>query len=211
MRSFSLTSGFLDRMERNVTSSFAIFPFVQETLMMGPHPGFRLQCLVGVEGARHVPQMLASLIEVDNFDGPREGLGGQIPDPFRPVAHHDLQVSAVPSARPRFAEKAGAELLGGFDAAGIRGGIGSTDGIALLLPSRLSEDAAQLHFPRMRGSALDFALPTCGLLFHHGNSRPIHLYIEDLPFMRVAAFRFAGQQRTSDGCYHLRVLGNMHH
>jgi hypothetical protein len=105
--------------------------------------------------------------------------GGQVPNPFRPVAHHHPEEGAAPAPFPGFLIKALSELLGGFDGAGIGGGIGSADRVAILVPRGLGEDAPQLDFPGMRRLALDLTLPTHRLFLHHRDSRPIHLHVED--------------------------------
>src|ERR1019366_4727667 len=97
-----------------------------------------------------LPQMLTSVIKVDNVKGAGKVQGGEIPNPFRPVAHHHPEEGAAPAPFPGFLIKASAELLGGFDGAGIGGGSGSTDWVALRIRRRLGEDAPQLDFPRMR-------------------------------------------------------------
>jgi hypothetical protein len=105
--------------------------------------------------------------------------GGQIPNPFRPVAHHHPEERAAPAPLPGFPIKASAELLGGFHRAGIGGGSGSADRVTLPIPRGLGEDAPQLDFPRMRRLALDLAVPTHRFFLHHRHSRPIHLYVQD--------------------------------
>jgi hypothetical protein len=36
------------------------------------HPGFLLHCIIGVQLARQLPQVLAGVIEIDNLDRARE-------------------------------------------------------------------------------------------------------------------------------------------
>src|SRR5437870_12793611 len=64
---------------------FFDFPLVQQTLLVDLHPSFLLDFLLGIELARHCPQMLASMVEVDNLNGPGKVFGDQIPYPFRAV------------------------------------------------------------------------------------------------------------------------------
>ena len=45
---------------------------------------------LGVQLPHHLPQMLASVVEIDNPNRSRKVQGRHIPDPFRPVAHHHL-------------------------------------------------------------------------------------------------------------------------
>jgi hypothetical protein len=143
------------------------------------HPGLQLRGVIGVQLACQLPQMLTSVVKIDNVKGAGKMQGGQIPNPFRPVAHHHPQEGAAPAPFPGFPIKASAELLGGFDGAGIGGGIGSADRVALLIPRRLREDAPQFDFPRMGRLTGDFALPTHRLFLHHRDSRPIHLHVQD--------------------------------
>src|SRR5438132_284515 len=61
---------------------FFDFPLVQQTLLVDLHPSFLLDFPLGIELARHCPQMLASMVEVDNLNGPGKVFGDQIPYPF---------------------------------------------------------------------------------------------------------------------------------
>ena len=74
------------------------------------------------------------MIEIDDLDGAGKMWLGQIPDPFGPVAHDDLLFGATPAALPSFQIEPLAKLLGGFDGAGVGGGIRIADGVALLVP-----------------------------------------------------------------------------
>src|SRR5208282_4231800 len=119
-----------------------------------------LPSIVRVQAARPLPEMLTGVVKVDNLHRLGKVLGHQIPYPFGPVAHHHLLLGTTPAPFPGFPIKASPELLGGFDGAGIGGGIGSADRVALLIPRRLREYTSQFDFPRIRRLARDFALPT---------------------------------------------------
>src|SRR5512146_3059264 len=108
--------------------------------------------------ADHLPEMLTSVIEIDNLDGAGEVQLGQIPDPLGSVAHDDFLLCAAPATIPSFQIDPLAELFGGFDGAHVGGGVRITDGIALLIPLGLSEHTAQLGFPCMGWLALGLAL-----------------------------------------------------
>ena len=99
------------------------FPPIQQALLVDFHPGLLLPFIVGVQPASQLPQMLASVVKVDNLHRLGKVLGDQIPNPFGPVAHHHLLLGTTPAPFPGFPIKASAELLGGFDGAGIGGGI----------------------------------------------------------------------------------------
>src|SRR5580693_6932773 len=51
------------------THQFFDFPLVQQALLVDLHPSSLLGFLLGIELARHRPQMLASMVEIDNRDG----------------------------------------------------------------------------------------------------------------------------------------------
>src|SRR6266576_1326559 len=130
---------------------------------------------MGVQPTSHLPEMLASVIEIDNLDGPRKVQGNKIPDPFGAVADHDLLECTAPATSVGFRIDSPAKLFGILDGSGIRGGIGIADGIAFLIPRRLGEDASQFDLPSMGRLAFRLALPTDRLFLHHRNSRTIHL------------------------------------
>ena len=58
---------------------FFDFPFIQQALLVDLHPSFLFDFLVGIQLARHLPQMLASMVEIDNLDGVRKVFGDKIP------------------------------------------------------------------------------------------------------------------------------------
>ena len=123
--------------------------------------------------------MLTRVVKIDNLQRAGKVQGGQIPNPFGPVAHHHLLLGAAPAPFPGFPVKASAELLGGFNGAGIGGGIRRADRVALLIPSRLREHTSQFDLPRVGRLTGDLAVPTHGLFLHHGYSGPVHLHIQN--------------------------------
>lgn len=61
------------------------------------------------------------MVEIDDLDSAGKMLGGEIPDPLGAIADDYLLFGAAPAAFPGFDVQPLAELLGGFDSAGIRG------------------------------------------------------------------------------------------
>src|SRR5450756_1875670 len=64
--------------------------FIQHVLV-DHHPASLFGLLVEVQFACQVPQVLTSMIEIDNLNGPRKMEIGDVPDPFGSVADHDLK------------------------------------------------------------------------------------------------------------------------
>jgi hypothetical protein len=59
------------------------------------HPSLLLPCVVGVQLARQLPQVLAGVIKIDNLNRRREMQIGKIADPLGAVADHDLLYCAA--------------------------------------------------------------------------------------------------------------------
>jgi len=76
---------------------FFDFPLVQQALLVDLHPSFLLDCLLGIQLARHLPQMLASMVEVDNLNPVGEVFGDQSPDPYGSIADDHLLFGAAPT------------------------------------------------------------------------------------------------------------------
>src|SRR5271156_4065975 len=113
-----------------------------------------------MQPARHVPQVLASVKQIDDLDSTRKMQIGVIPDPFGSVTQDNFLCRAVPAALPRFQVDSFAKLVGIFNGAGVGGGIGIADGVAFFVPCGLSEDASELDFPCVGGLAFRLALPS---------------------------------------------------
>ena len=158
---------------------FFDFPLIQQALLVDLHPSFLLDFLVGIQLARHLPQMLASMVEVDNLNRVREVFGDQSPDPYGSIADYHLLFRAAPTTFYRFQIDALAKLFSGFDGSGVAGGIRIQDRLALLIPGGLREHTPQLDLPCMSWLALGLAWPTHRLFLHYGNSGPVHLHIQD--------------------------------
>ena len=86
--------------------------------------------------------MLASMVEINNFKGPRKVFSDQIPYPFRAVTDDHLLFRPAPTSVERFPIDALAKLYRGFDGSGIGGGIWIADGEAFLVPGGLPEHTA---------------------------------------------------------------------
>src|SRR5215472_9240972 len=123
--------------------------------------------------------MLAGVIEIDNVDRARKVDLDNVSNPFRAIADHNLLDGAAPTAIPGFQVDALAELLGCFDGSGIGSRIRITNGVALLIPSGLREDASQLDFARMRRLSIGLPFSPFGFFLHHGNACAVHLDMEN--------------------------------
>src|SRR5438067_2011493 len=104
--------------------------------------------------------MLPGVKQIDDLDGAREMLVGNVPNPLRSIAHENLLFGAGPTAPPRFQVDALAKLFGRFNRADIGGRVRVADGIAFLVPSRLREGTAQLGLPRVGWLPFGLTLPT---------------------------------------------------
>jgi hypothetical protein len=102
---------------------FFDFSLVQQALLVNFHPSFLFDFLMGIHLARHLPQMLASMVEIDNLDRARKVFGDKIPDPFGAIADDDFLFRTAPTTFPRFSIDAFAKLYRGFYGAGVGGGI----------------------------------------------------------------------------------------
>ena len=87
--------------------------------------------MVGVQFAGQFPEVLSGVKKIDNLNCAGEMLIGNIPDPFRSIAHDDFLFGAAPAALPGFQIDALAELFRRFDGANVGSGIGIADGDSL--------------------------------------------------------------------------------
>src|SRR5271154_3357278 len=123
--------------------------------------------------------MLTSVVKVDDLDGARKVLVGEIPDPHRAVADHYFLVGSAPAAPPSFGVQPEAELFGGLDGGHIGSGPLVTHWAAVLVGEGLREHATEFDFARVRRLAFELARATFGLGLHHGYTRAVHLDIEN--------------------------------
>ena len=99
--------------------------------------------VIGMQLAGNIPQVLASMIQVDDLNRARKMQIGKIPDPFGAIADDDFLVGAVPTAIPGFQVGALAKLFGSLDGAGVGGRSRIADGLALFVPRGLGEGASE--------------------------------------------------------------------
>src|ERR1035441_2642656 len=108
-------------MERSADTSFAIFPLVEQPLLVGPDPKFLIRLVVGVQLARQFPQVLTCVKEIDDLHRTWKVLLGEVPDPFGSIPHDHLLRRTAPAALPGFHIDTLAKLFGSLDGAGIGG------------------------------------------------------------------------------------------
>src|SRR5215469_9645069 len=91
-------------------NQFGDLAFVQPAFLMQADPLVSPFCVVGKEQTRQLPQVLTGVEEVDDLNGSREVILGDVPDPFCAIADDDLLFGARPATFPGFDVKAPAEL-----------------------------------------------------------------------------------------------------
>jgi hypothetical protein len=101
-----------------------------------------LHFLLGIQWARYRPEMLPSMVEVDNLLGSGKVFGDQIPDPFRSVPDDHLLSGSAPTALESFPIDALAKFGCVFDGPGVGSGIRIAEGEAFLVPAGLREYTA---------------------------------------------------------------------
>jgi hypothetical protein len=109
-------------------NQFFDFPAIQKALLMDLHPSFLFPLVIGVQLARHLPKMLAGVVEIDNLNGVGTMHGHKIPNPFGTLADHDLLECSALAASAGFGKDLPAKLFRTLDGSGIGGGIGSRIG-----------------------------------------------------------------------------------
>ena len=67
--------------------------------------------------------MFAGVTEIYDLNRAREVLIGIVPNPFRTIANHDFLLGTGRTAVPGFEVNSKAELVAGFDSAGIGSGL----------------------------------------------------------------------------------------
>src|SRR6202041_407522 len=117
--------------------------------------------------------------EIDDLDGSREVEIGLIPDPFSSVSRHDGLVRPCLPPLPSFGIETATEWLTALDGAYIAGRGLIPYRIALFIDGGLREYAAQLGLTGVGGLAVLFASTAFSFLFHYGNTRAIHLHIQN--------------------------------
>lgn len=72
-----------------------------------------------------------------------------------------------------------AKLFGGFNRSDEGSRIGIADRVAVLIPGGLREHASHLGLARVSGLSFGLACPSYSFLFHYGQARSVHLYIQN--------------------------------
>jgi hypothetical protein len=67
---------------------------------MNHHPASLFGILIRVWFSGQLPAMLAGMKQIDDLNGAGEMFVGNVPDPFRSIADHDLLFHAAPAAFP---------------------------------------------------------------------------------------------------------------
>src|SRR6516165_9516187 len=129
-------------MECSSLTSFSIFPLSSRRFWWTFIQAFLLHLLLGIQLARDRPEMLPSMVEVDNLPGSGKVFGDQIPDPFRSIPDDHLLSCSAPTALESFPIDALAELFCSFDGPGVGSGIRIAEGEAFLIPAGLREHTA---------------------------------------------------------------------
>src|SRR5664279_5149410 len=123
--------------------------------------------------------MLTRVKEIDNLHRAWKVLVGNIPNPFGAITHGHLLFRVAPVALAGFHIQSLSKRIGGLDGADVRGGIWIADGVPLLIPGSLGEDAAQLDLSGVGWLSFRLALPSHRLFLHHQYSRPVHLHVQN--------------------------------
>ena len=109
---------------------------------MDLHPSFLMHFVVGVQLARYLPEVLTSVVQINDLNHIRKVFSDQIPDPFSPIADDHLLFRPAPTSFPRFSIDALAKFLGGLDGSGLGGGRLITNWTTLFVDMRLREYTA---------------------------------------------------------------------
>ena len=87
----------------------------------------------GVETAGDIPEVLASVVEIDDVNGSGKMLVREVPNPFGSIGDNDFLNGAAPAAIPGFQINSFAELGGRFDGSGVGCGVRIPDGIPVFV------------------------------------------------------------------------------
>ncbi len=140
-------------------------------------PGFLVRQVVGVQLTRQIPQVLASVIQIDDLNGARKMYVGVVPDPFGSITDDRFLRRPAPATVPGFQIDALAKLFGRLDGPRIGSRIRIANRVAFLILSSLGEDASQFDLARVGRLAVGFAFASLGFFFHHRHAGPVHLHI----------------------------------
>src|SRR6185436_3559890 len=101
----------------------------------------------GKELGRYIPEVLASMPDVNNLDRASKVLVGNVPDPLGPIAQHNFLLGPIPAALPSFDVETTAKQFGGFDCSGVGGRACVPNRSPFRIGRGLSEDRPQFDFP----------------------------------------------------------------
>jgi hypothetical protein len=87
---------------------------------VGLHPSSLLGFFLWIQLTRHLPQVLASVVEIDDLNCFRKVFGDQIPDPLGAIADDHLLFRQTPTPFQRFPIDAFAKPYRRFDGPGTR-------------------------------------------------------------------------------------------
>src|SRR5208282_4884671 len=125
------------------------------------------------------PQVLASMVEINDLHGAGELPVGDIPDPDGSVAENDLFIGAAPASPPGFGIKTAAELFSRLDSACISSRSLVAHRPSLLVDRSLRKQGTEFHLACMRWLIAVLPLPALGFSADHGYTRAIHFDIQD--------------------------------
>ena len=101
-------------------------------------PLFLTSIVARIQQTSQIPEMLASMEEIDNLNGAGKMQIGEIPNPFGSIADDDFLFGAAPATITGFPIDAFAKFFGGLDGARVGGRIRIADGISFFVPATLS-------------------------------------------------------------------------
>ncbi len=152
-----------------------------ELFLQPPLPTAATLLLLEKQLRRQIPQMFASVIQVNDLDGTWKVLLRKIPDPGRAVAEDDFAARPAPSPSPGFVEQARAESGGVLNRAAIRGRVLVSNRAASRVAARLREHAAQLDLAGA-GRATVLAFASGRFSGRNRHARAVHLDVENRNF-----------------------------
>src|SRR5260221_10163177 len=123
--------------------------------------------------------MLPGMVEIDDLDGTRKVLIGDVPDPFSAVGDDHFLLCPAPAKHPGFDINAAAEFIGILDRSRIGCGSLIAQWPALFIGSHFHEYAAHLDFTRARWLSFDPSVTAFQFRAHHGYLRAVHFDIKN--------------------------------
>src|SRR6516162_9572693 len=137
-----------------------------------------MRFIAGVHLAGYFPEVLTSVVEIDDLNSIWKVFGDQIPYPFGIIADDYFLFCPAPTPFPGFSIDSFAKLLGCLDGSGVGGGSLITNRTTFFVDMRLPEYATQFGFPRMGSFPSDLSDSSCQFGTHHGHTGAIHFDIQ---------------------------------